>query len=266
MIMEHESLRKSVFMYMKEKYKSDSEYLWRRYPGYAVFRHEDNRKWYGLVMDIPRNKLGLDGDSYVDILNVKLDDLLLRDMLLQQEGYFRGYHISRGNWISILLDGTVPFDDIRQWIDVSYQVTASKEKQKKIRPPKEWIIPSNPKYYDIEHAFEEAEIIDWKQGRGIKAGDTVFMYVSAPVSAILFKCRVTETDIPFQYADENLTMNALMKIHLQKRYAPEEFTFDRLKKEYGIYAVRGPRGVPDRLSAALQAGQAKPEEERRKNE
>ena len=34
-----------------------------------------------------------------------------------------------------------------------------------------------------------------------------------------------------------------MKIRLQKRYSSDKFTFDVLKKECGIYAVRGPRGV-----------------------
>ena len=43
-----------------------------------------------------------------------------------------------------------------------------------------------------------------------------------------------------------------MKIKLLKRYDPEEFTFDVLKDEYGIFAVRGPRGIPHSLSEALK--------------
>ena len=43
----------------------------------------------------------------------------------------------------------------------------------------------------------------------------------------------------------------LMKIRLLKRYQPDQFTFDILSKEYGIYAVRGPRGIPAKLSEAL---------------
>ena len=115
-----------------------------------------------------------------------------------------------------------------------------------------WIIPSNPKYYDIIHAFDETDTIDWKQGAGIKKGDTVFMYVGAPVSAVLYKCKVTETNIPYQYQDKNLAITALMKIQLLERYAPDQFTFEKLKTEYGVYAVRGPRGIPDSLSAALE--------------
>ena len=39
--------------------------------------------------------------------------------------------------------------------------------------------------------------------------------------------------------------------YLWKRYRSDKFTFDLLKEEYGIYAIRGPRGIPNSLSAAL---------------
>ena len=173
-------------------------------------------------------------------------------MLIREEGIFPGYHMNKLYWISVLLDGTVSEQRVYDLIETSFLATASAKKKEKMRPPKEWIIPANPKYYDIEHAFDDIKEIDWKQGAGIKKGDTVFMYVGAPVSAILFKCKVTETDIPYQYQDKNLTITALMKIRLQKRYKPDKFTFERLKSEYGIFAVRGPRGIPNSLSEALK--------------
>lgn len=78
------------------------------------------------------------------------------------------------------------------------------------------------------------------------------MYAAAPVSAILYQCKVTETDIPCRYTDKNLTITALMKIQLEKRYKPDKFTLDILKEQYGIFAVRGPRGIPNSLHAALK--------------
>ena len=244
-------MRQKLFQYVKKKYKANPEFLWKRYPDYAIFRHEDNHKWFGLVMDVPRGRLGLDGDERVDILNVKLSDPFLAEMLIQRDGFFKGYHISKGNWVSVLLDGTVAFDEICSLLEESYRTTASGQKKRQDRPPKEWIVPANPKYYDILHAFDDVDEIDWKQGAGIKTGDTVFLYVAAPVSAILYKCKVTETDIPYTYTDEKLTIRALMKIKLLKRYPPESFPFDVLKEAYGIYAIRGPRSVPNRLLAAL---------------
>ena len=245
-------MRKEIFKYVKEKYKIEPDYPFSTAPTYPVLRHEDNRKWFALIMDVSREKLGLKGTEQVDIINVKLGDPMLADMLVRQPGYFYGYHISRSSWISILLDGTVSLGEICKWIDESYAVTASRQKKQKVRPPKEWLVPANPRYYDIEHAFDHIREIDWKQGRGIKAGDTVFLYVAAPVSAILYKCKVIETDLPYHYSDQNLTITAVMKVRLQKKYEPDRFTFEKLKEEYGIYAVRGPRGIPYSLSEALK--------------
>ena len=86
---EKKSLRNEVFRYVKRKYKSEIEYLWARYPTYAIFRHEDNRKWFGLVMDIPREKLGLNGDGIVDVLNVKTGDVLFSDLYSRSHVFFR---------------------------------------------------------------------------------------------------------------------------------------------------------------------------------
>lgn len=245
-------IRERLFAYAGKKYRASPEYLWARYPNYAVLRHRDNRKWFALVMDIPAAKLGLERGDTVDILNVKMEDALLANLLIQQEGFYRGYHISQGNWISILLDGTVAFEELCQWLDESFMATASRETRQKRRPPKAWIVPANPKYYDVQKAFDEAEEINWKQGKGIKTGDTVYLYVAAPVSAILYKCRVTKTDIPFRFDNGEVRMSSVMKIKLLKRYEPDRFTFDVLGKEYGIFAVRGPRGIPESLREALK--------------
>ena len=245
-------MREVVFEYIKKKYKVSPEYPWAKYDSNAVFRHTDNNKWFALVMDVRRDKLGLSGEEYVDVVNLKVDDMLLRDMLVQQDGIFPAYHMNKQHWITVILDGTVAEDTVFDLVDSSFMATASVKKKQKIRGAKEWIIPANPKYYDIVHAFDDAEEINWKQGAGIRAGDTVYMYVASPVSAIMYKCKVTETDIPYRYQDENLTIKALMKIKLLKRYDPKMYTFDVLKEDYGIYAIRGPRGMPSSLSAALK--------------
>ncbi|MCM1135960.1 MAG: MmcQ/YjbR family DNA-binding protein [Clostridium sp.] len=241
----------TVFAYIQKKYKTFPEYPWAKYDSNAVFRHSDNKKWFALVMEVEKSKLGLAGNEAVHVINLKIDDLVFHDVLIGEKGIFPAYHMSKEHWISVLLDGTVAEDRVFDLIDVSFLATASKKKREKIRLPKEWIVPANPKYYDIEHAFDSAEVIDWKQGSGVRAGDTVFMYVAAPVSAICYKCKVVETDIPYNYQDGNLTITALMRIKLLHKYAPEQFPFSRLKEDYGIYAVRGPRGVPNSLSHAL---------------
>ena len=250
--MGNKSLKDEVFACIKKKYKVLPEYPWRKYDSNAVFRHADNKKWFALVMEVSGDKLGLRTTDLIDVINLKCDDAFFRDMLIQQKGIMPAYHMNKLHWITVLLDGTVSKNQVFDLIEASFMATASAKKKQKMRPPKEWIIPANPNYYDIVHAFDDTDEIDWKQGAGIRKGDTVFMYVGSPVSAILYKCKVTETDIPYQYQDDNLTIKALMKIKLLKRYKADKFTFEVLKDEYGIYAIRGPRGITNSLSAALK--------------
>ncbi len=246
------SLRDRIGGYILKKYGAEPERMWMRFPDYAVFRHDDGRRWFGIIMDVPREKLGLEGEGRIDVINVKTDDPLLAEVLLHRKGFLPGYHQDHNKWITVLLDGTVPFKEICALVDASYIATASAKKKRILRPKKEWIIPANPKYYDVVRAFDGGTEIDWKQGAGIREGDTVFVYAAAPVSAILYKCTVTKTDIPFDYRDGGLTITALMRIRLEKRYDPGAFTFKRLRDEFGLFAVRGPRGLPFGLGEALE--------------
>lgn len=240
----------SVFEYIKNQYGADPDYPWANDDS-AVFRHQDNKKWFALVMSVKRSRFGFDTDEPVHAMNLKIDDPILHDMITHEEGIFPSYHMNKKHWVSVLLDGTVPMEKISDLIDVSFAATSPGRRVVKDRPPKEWIVPANPKFYDAEHIFDDTDEADWKQGAGIKVGDTVYLYVAAPVSAILFKCRITKTDIPYEYEDSNLSIKALMRMKLIKRYDPGDFTFEVLRDEYGIFAIRGPRGIPNSLSSDL---------------
>lgn len=120
--------RTMIFQYVEDAYGTEPEYLWADAPGFAVLRNTD-RKWYGIVMDVPRNKLGLDGEETVDILNVKCGKLL-PGSLRMKPGYLPAYHMNKEQWISILLDGSVPGEEIRALIDLSYDLTRKKTKRK----------------------------------------------------------------------------------------------------------------------------------------
>ncbi|MBR1750252.1 MAG: MmcQ/YjbR family DNA-binding protein [Ruminococcus sp.] len=122
-------MRERIFSYSKEEYGVTPEYLWARFPSYAVLRRADSRKWFGLIMDIPFEKIDKDKNGKVDIINVKLDDTMLLDLLLTQEGFYKGYHISRGNWISVTLDGRVDIKKIFELLDISYAAAGKNKKR-----------------------------------------------------------------------------------------------------------------------------------------
>lgn len=61
-----------------------------------------------------------------------------------------------------------------------------------------WIFPSNTKMYDSIGAFRNLPVVYWTQRlKSIEVGDIVYIYLSAPLSRIVFKCVVEDKDIPF---------------------------------------------------------------------
>ena len=118
---------------------------------------------------------------------------------------------------------------------------------------KDWIIPANPKYYDVVGAFEESHIVTWKQSSDVHVGDNIYMYVAAPYSSILYKCKAIEVDIPYHFSDENLTLKQAMKVELLEKYESGVWSFERIK-QFGVYAVRGPRSMPAELKSEMEKG------------
>lgn len=247
------SHRNAVLQYAAVQYGTTPEYPWMKLPGYAVLRHSDNQKWYGIIMNVQREKPGLSGSGYVDILDIKCDPIM-GGSLLYEKGILPAYHMHKGNWITILLDGSVEKDFVLSLLDMSFHITEKRQSVGKLQRTenREWIVPANPEYYDLEKAFSESDIILWKQSNHIIVGDTIYLYVAAPISAILYKCQAVEVDIPYQYYDTKVHMSRVMKIKLLHTFGQEQFNFETLK-EYGIYAVRGPRSVPDSLRYAINA-------------
>lgn len=217
------------------------EFLWSRFPGYGVFRHEAGGKWFGIIMNIGKEKLIPDENGEIEVLNIKLDKQV--PSYLRKEHIYPSWHLSKKNWVTVILDDSLKDEEILELVDISYQNASAVS---------EWIIPANPKYYDVVNAFNDTDTILWKQSSNIHPGDIVYLYVAVPYSAVLFACEVTETDIPYSFRNENVSMKKVMRIRLLHRYDKDKFTFAVLGT-YGINAVRGPRRIPEKLSRDLKA-------------
>lgn len=114
-----------VLKWVKEQYGTEPDYPWQ--DANAVLRHQKNRKWYGLIMKVGRDKLGLSGVEEIEVLNLKCDPELI-GFLRTRPGFLPAYHMNKIKWISVLLDGTVPEEEIRNLIDMSYDLTESKKR------------------------------------------------------------------------------------------------------------------------------------------
>lgn len=126
--------RNEIFEYVKQQYSTDPEYLWADSPNYAVLRHSGNKKWYAIIMDVSAERLGLERDGIIDIMDVKCPPDMV-DVLRQTFGFLPAYHMNKRHWITILLDGSIPDNQILDYLDWSFDLTDSKSpKQSKTQP------------------------------------------------------------------------------------------------------------------------------------
>ncbi|HIT85153.1 MAG TPA: MmcQ/YjbR family DNA-binding protein [Candidatus Ornithomonoglobus intestinigallinarum] len=124
--------REELAEYIENQYGVQAEHPWADAPGYAVFRHGGNRKWFAVIMNVPADRLGLKADGEIDIVNLKCDPLLV-DLLKRGDGFFAAYHMNKEHWISAALGGNDGGEKIKPLLDASFLLTAPKTKNKKSR-------------------------------------------------------------------------------------------------------------------------------------
>lgn len=120
-----EPVKEAVLRYARETLGTQAEYLFASSPDCAVLRCRANRKWYGIIMRVGRDKLVRGGEGDVDILNVKCDPMM-RASLLRKAGFFPAYHMNKTHWITMLLDGTVSVEELTGCLAMSYDRVSSR--------------------------------------------------------------------------------------------------------------------------------------------
>ncbi len=111
--------------FIQKNFADAPEFLWEKFPNYAVFRRKDNRKWYAVIMSVPRNKLGLDGAEELEIVNLRVEPQEL-DKIFDGEKYFRGWHMNKKSWLTLRLDETLTDAEISARLTKSYELAAKK--------------------------------------------------------------------------------------------------------------------------------------------
>ncbi|MFD0897499.1 MmcQ/YjbR family DNA-binding protein [Loigolactobacillus binensis] len=113
--------REAVLQYVTAKYNTQPEYPWRKYPHYAVLRHQHNRKWYAIIMDVKKENLDQVAGQAEDMMDLKLNPETV-ELLQTESGFLPAYHMNKSNWISVRIS-QVARDQICKLIDASYKLT-----------------------------------------------------------------------------------------------------------------------------------------------
>ena len=114
--------RQGLTAYLTDTYSVEGERLFTKYPSFLVFRHSGNKKWFAVIMDIPRKNLGLPGEGEISVVNLKCDTRLIGSFR-EEPGIFPGWHMNKAHWVSVALDGTVENEKIKFLVDMSYELT-----------------------------------------------------------------------------------------------------------------------------------------------
>ena len=107
--------------YIKETYGDEPEYLWTKFPDNAVWRRKDNQKWYGAILTVMGNKIGLDTNQVVEIIDLKMNPDHAKD-ILSREHYYPGWHMNKKSWYTLVLDGSISDDELKARIADSYKL------------------------------------------------------------------------------------------------------------------------------------------------
>lgn len=126
-----------------------------------------------------------------------------------------------------------------------------------------WLIPCNVSKYDVISAFSEKNIVNWKQSTNIEIGDFVYIYVSKPISGIMYKCIVTNVNLPILTIDDSKFVidgkqyenyGRYMELELLFKYI-EPISFEFLKSNGFRGNPQSPRVIEEDLINKIEAFQ-----------
>lgn len=107
---------------IQSSYGITGSYPWAQYPTFQVFRHPENQKWFAVVMELPCQKLGLSSDASIWVVNLKCDTRMIA-AFREEKGIYPGYHMHKGHWLSVCLDGSAKAETVRFLLAMSYDLT-----------------------------------------------------------------------------------------------------------------------------------------------
>ncbi|HFU4501463.1 TPA: MmcQ/YjbR family DNA-binding protein [Streptococcus suis] len=230
---------------IKEKWGDLPDYPFAKSPETGAFRHPANSKWYALVTQVKRGQLDGSADQeLVEIVNLKVDGREIAE-LLSQSGIYPAYHMSKKAWVSVLLDETVEDQMVFALLEKSRYLVGPKS-YKAEQGPDYWVIPANPKVYDIDTEFAENKVVYWPQKSTIQAGDFVAIYVTAPVQAIRYVCRVLGANLENHGQSDIPTDKKIMQVELLVQFSDDVLPRARMM-DLGVRAVRGPRRLTEEV-------------------
>ena len=147
---------KQIIKYITEKYEDELEFLWEKYDDAAIWRNKQNNKWYGLLMIITEDKLGVESNRIIEVLDIRYQKEETEN-IVDNKKIFPGYHMNKKSWITIKLDNTIEIERIKKLIDNSYNLSLGGKRIQNKQSDLE------QKVYEYLLTIPEKKVVTYKQ-------------------------------------------------------------------------------------------------------
>lgn len=94
-------------------------------PDNAIWRRKDSQKWYGAILTVNGQKIGLNTDKIVEIVDLRMK-AENRDQILSKEHYYPGWHMNKKSWYTIVFDDGITDEEIKRRITESYELAKNR--------------------------------------------------------------------------------------------------------------------------------------------
>ena len=110
-----------IIEYARRNYGDEAEYLWEKFPDNAVLRRRETGKWYAVILTVPYCKFGIESEGTVEVIDLRMEPEEL-EKIVDGKTYFRGWHMNKKHWVTMLLDGSAPYEEIIERLNKSYDL------------------------------------------------------------------------------------------------------------------------------------------------
>ena len=115
--------------HINKTYGVFAERLFQKSPATAIYRHPSGRKWFAIIMELNPKILGIQSDSPITVVNLKVDPIL-GDILRTEDGFYPAYHMNKEKWITAVIDENSDEQKILGLLAMSHRLTKTKKDQK----------------------------------------------------------------------------------------------------------------------------------------
>lgn len=110
---------KRLMKHVENRYNSNLEFLWEKFPKDAIYRNSSNNKWFALLVALDKTKIGLEGEGEIEIVVLKHDNV---SNIIDGELVLEGYHMNKKYWITVPLDDRISDSELFKLVETSYSL------------------------------------------------------------------------------------------------------------------------------------------------